>query len=294
MARRRKKKKKPKKKKHQPVDPFDVLDGSVPVTFHELVLLIHRVNPTKERLSRKETTERYRLKAGLQSLLIKRFSEDLLVEQVDPENPDLVSLKPRFFDEDACHALLPELDPEARSMARRQIDGALSSSARPGESLAGTGAPHRIPDAPTSSGDGARSLAAMRGETRSLEDLLRLGGEAMGAYDYETCEDCYVRAFELSGGGLEAARPLLEFWVDHLAAYERAMALAGALSAGAKKDKRVKILLALASARSGAMDQALAHLGLMYSCLFRAIWDSTIRSWTSARTMRRWRTSGLP
>ncbi|MCP4694374.1 MAG: hypothetical protein GY859_40465, partial [Desulfobacterales bacterium] len=67
-------------------------------------------------------------------------------------------------------------------------------------------------------------------------------------------------AFALSHGGLEAARSLLEFFVDHLAAYEKAMDLAGSLSADAKKNKDVKILLALASARYGAMDQALDYL----------------------------------
>ncbi len=261
MVHKRKKKKKQKKKKHQPVDPFDVLDGSVSVTLHELVLLIHRVNPTKERLSRKETSERYRLKAGLQSLLIKRFSEDLLVERADPENPQLISLKPRFFDEDACHALLPELDPEARSLAQGQIDEAsLSPYAEANESLPGTEPAERSTGASTSIHNEAPDRAAWGLETHSLEELLRLGAHALAAYDYDACEDYYGRAFELSGGGLEAARPLLEFFVDHLAASEKAMKLAGSLSMSARKDKQINILLALAAARYGAIDQALAHL----------------------------------
>ncbi|MCP4690469.1 MAG: hypothetical protein GY859_20610, partial [Desulfobacterales bacterium] len=169
-----------------------------------------------------------------------RFEDDLLIERSDPENPQLVSLKPRFFDEDACHALLPELDPEARSLAQKQIDEASASpNANANESLPGADRRNRFSGDPALVDDGSRESAGKGLERYSLDELLRLGGRALEAYDYEACEAYYCRAFALSHGGLEAARSLLEFFVDHLAAYEKAMDLAGSLSADAKKNKDV-------------------------------------------------------
>lgn len=123
MARKRNKKKK------QQVDPYLVLEERVSVTAHELIRLIHAVNPTSEYISSMESAERYKLKARLQSLLVRRFNEKLLVEQPDPENPKLVGFRLRHFDEDACHSLINELDEDARSWTQRQIDEARTASA---------------------------------------------------------------------------------------------------------------------------------------------------------------------
>jgi hypothetical protein len=241
---------KKRKKKKQHIDPYEVLAGRGKVTSHELIHLIHRVNPTKEGLNDKKASERYKLKAHLQSLLIRQFRDGLLVEQPDPGNPQMVSLKLQYFDEDACHALLPELDPDARSWVQRQIDETVSQGgAETNESPAG--GLHR-----QSFDDAAASK-----EEYSQNELINLGRQALAEYDYDACEGYFNRAFTLSRGSIEAALAILEFFVDHLAAYEKAAALADSLSPEAKKDGDVKSLMALAAIRQGKIDRAFEILG---------------------------------
>ena len=241
---------KKRKKKKQHIDPNEVLAGRVKITSHELIRLIHQVNPTKEGINDKKASERYKLKAHLQSLLIRQFRDGLLVEQPDPGNPQVVSLKLQYFDEDACHALLPELDPDARSWVQRQIDEAVSQGgAETGEPPAGGLHRQSFDD------------AAADKEEYSQNELINLGRQALAEYDYDACENYFYRAFTLSRGGVEAAITILEFFVDHLAAYEKAAALADSLSPPAKKDGDVKSLLALAAIRQGEIDRALEILG---------------------------------
>ncbi len=253
--------KKRKKKKKQHVDPYDVLEGRVNVTSYELIRLIHRVNPTKESLSTKRESERYKLKARLQSLLIRQFYDGLLVEQPDPENPELVSLNLRYFDEDACHALLPELDPDARSWVQRQIDEA----AREGDGEGSEPSPTDLHQQPFDTRAAFRNVhqegAAAGKEEYSQKELINLGRQALEEYDYIACEDYFYRAFKMSRGGIEAALTILEFFVDHLADYEKALALADSLPARTKKNEDVKVLLALAAVRLGNIEQALNILG---------------------------------
>lgn len=115
MAKRR------KHKRQQPKDPEDILSGKTVVTALELIRVIHRINPTKENRGKQETRERYRIKARLQSLLIHEF-KDILRVVPDPDNPDLVSLQLKHFDDNACHALISELDDEAISWVRMEMD----------------------------------------------------------------------------------------------------------------------------------------------------------------------------
>ncbi len=255
--------KKRKKKKKQQIDPYDVLEGKGKVTSHELIRLIHRVNPTKEGLGDEKKSERYKIKARLQSLLIRNFHDGLLVEASvpGPENSRIVSLKLRNFDEDACHASLAELDADARSWVQRQIDEAIS------QGVAGSGEPltaglHRQPSgSPGAFGNFHENGATAAKKEYSPNELIDLGRQALEEYDYATCEDYYRGAFTISRGGIEAALPILEFFVDHLAAYEKAIALTDSLSESAKKDEDVKTLLALAAVRLGNIDDALDILG---------------------------------
>ena len=120
-----KKKKKRPKKKFSENDYADVLKEKVPVTAHELLRMIHRINPTGEDIGSEKAFERYKIKTQLQSLLIRRFHESLMVEQPDPENPRVVGFRLGHFDIDACHTLIDELDEDARSWVQRQIDEAL-------------------------------------------------------------------------------------------------------------------------------------------------------------------------
>ena len=253
--------KKRRKKKKQHVDPYDVLEGRVNVTSHELIRLIHRVNPTKEHLDTKKESELYKLKARLQSLLIRQFYDGLLVEQPDTGNPQLVSLNLRYFDEDACHALLLELDPDARSWVQRQIDEAASEGDAEDDEPRSTDVHQQSFDTWDAFRNVHEKGTTAAKEEYSQKELIDMGREALEEYDYIACEDYFYRAFIISRGGIEAALTILEFFVDHLADYEKALALAYSLSPGAETDEDVKILLALAEARLGNIEQALDFLG---------------------------------
>jgi len=250
-------------KKKQYIDPYDVLEGRINVTSDELIRLIHWVNPTTRVIGTEKETEHYKIKSRLQSLLIRKFYDKLLVDQPDPGNPTLVSLKLRYFDEDACHALLPDLDPDARSWVKRQIDETLS----PGGNE--TGALHAAGRHGLSSGSRSTPDPVYKNETDaganqkeySPNELINRGREALEEYDYDTCEDYFNRAFIMSHGDIEAAQTVLDFYVNHLAAYEKALALANFLSTNAKKNEEVKVLLALAAVRLGDIDRALGFLG---------------------------------
>lgn len=255
MARKRSKIKK------QQIDPYAVLEELGPVTAHELIQLIHRVNPTSEHINSKKASERYKLKSRLQSLLIRRFNEQLLVEQPDPENPKLVGFRLRHFDEDACHAFINELDEDARSWTQRQIDEAGTAGTFDSTKLPSRSGRHYKASSSSDKFKYAHtSNVAHREEELSERELINLGRQALEEYDYAACEEYYHRAFGMSYGGLDAALCLLELFVDHMATYEKAIALSRSFSKSTKKDKRVKILLSLAAARCGRIDSALKYI----------------------------------
>ncbi len=249
--------KKHKKKKQKPLDPHQVAQGRVSVTPLELVRLIHSVNPTKRGYQKKKQTEQYQLKAELQSLLINQFADSVTVMAVDPENAHLVSLQLKDFDEDGCHALLPELDDAARSWAQMQIDLQTATPDRPNHYLeetainkhSATETTEEIPDL----------------TDYSKNQLLRMGKQALVEYDFEQSERCFRNALDQSPDDSEAALALLEFYVDNLAAYEQAILVADRLPIKLKKDCGICELTALALARSGQMPEALACFGKIVS-----------------------------
>ena len=253
MARKRKK----KKKKRTQLDPYEVLEGKAPVTALELIRLIHRINPTNTEVDVKKASERYSLKARLQSLLIRGFKESLHVEIPDPQNPQLVGLRLLHFNEDACHALIHELEDDAGSWVRRRLDEAPAEEAAGREDFSETpGSSDPLSDDPLSRNGG------MKGgdEDISVNDWIDLGQKALDAYDYDACERYYMHALKASRGGLEPALCVLELLVDHLAAYERALDVSTSFSREAGKDRRVRILLGLSSARCGHFEQALDYI----------------------------------
>ena len=117
MSRRRK----TKAKQQQPLDPEEVLEGRVEYRPEELFDLIHQVNPTRRKLPRKEEHRRYALKRRLQSLLVRRFGDEHL-KVGTTVHPGVVSLDHISGLRDACHAVLAELEPDARSWVRHQLD----------------------------------------------------------------------------------------------------------------------------------------------------------------------------
>lgn len=248
--------KKKKKKKKRLFDPHDVLDGRVSVSALELIRLIHGVNPTRKEVDTHKASERYRLKARLQSLLIRRFSEGLRVEARTPENPDLVGLRLSRFDEDACHALIRELDDDAASWVRRRIDEAAGDAGVSAED------PEEAPETTDSRmGDGLpEEKEPAAGEGLSVDACIRLGNIALDRYDYDACEGYFRSALKVSGGGTEAAVSVLELYVDHLGVYDKALAVSADFSSAALKDERVKLLLGLSSVHSGHFEAAIDYV----------------------------------
>ena len=176
--------------------------------------------------------------------------------QVEPpasETAQLVGFRLRHFDADAWHALINELDDDARSWTRRQIDethagGPIDSAEFPSESsLNYQQSSYQYPQ---------NDRAGDRDEDLSVNELMNLGRKALEGYDYDACERYYLRVLEASHGGLEPALCILELFVDHLAAHEKALAVSESFSKSAAKDKGVKILLALSAARCGRWSAA--------------------------------------
>jgi hypothetical protein len=228
--------------------PEEVLAGKVVLSARELAELIQRVNPTNRELSPAEVTRRYRLKNQLQSLLVRRFASEV---KVSADREGVALLAHRGSGKSACHAVLGELDEDARSWVQRRLDEgaapepptALASARKIG--LNGNVAGH---------GDENESLLD---EKLSVEELLARGHEAMAAYDYELARQAYERALANSGGDAAAAEALFGLLVEHLAAYSEAVALWPRLSPGATADARIRTLVALATAHVG--EEAHAH-----------------------------------
>jgi hypothetical protein len=89
-----------------------------------------------------------------------------------------------------------------------------------------------------------------------VDELVRQGREAIDAYDYELARSLLERAFALARGDASTAHALLTLLVDHLAADEEALELAERLAREVLRSSEVRVLLALAAARSGKTQQA--------------------------------------
>ncbi len=249
--------KKKKKKKKRLFDPHEVLDGRVPVSALALIRLIHGVNPTSNEVDMHKVSERYQLKARLQSLLIRRFSEGLRVEAPTPENPDLVGLRLSLFDEDACHALIRELDDDAASWVRRRVDEEAGDADVSAEDPVEV---HETADPLMGDGLQKEMEPAATGEGLSADECIRLGKIALDRYDYDECEGYFRSALKASGGGVEAAVSVLELYVDHLGVYDKALAVSADFSSVALKDERVKLLLGLSSVHCGNFEAAMDYV----------------------------------
>lgn len=250
-------KKKRKNKKLEDKKLEDILEGRVSVTALELIRLIRRINPTKKDIAQMETEKRYKIKAQLQSLFINKFKNDLQVIP-DPNDERLVSLKLKYFDENACHAMVSELDDPARSWVQMEMN--LETVQYP-EFQKSTPVPSGMEDT-KSPAKTINTQMPLKQEVYSSDELLVLGAKALEAYDYNACEHFLFRAFSVSRGALPAAQALFEFLVDYLAAYERAIELWDSLAKESRKDSKVSAKLAMAMARSGRIEEALACLGL--------------------------------
>ena len=206
----------------------------------ELVKLIHEINPTDLGLPPAAERRRYALKSRLQSLLIRQFPDEIVVSPM-PAQEGVVALHYRPHDRDACHAVVSDLDDDARSFVRLQLDLAAEGVTRSG--------------APAKEAQKGRPRSAPAPASRSAPDdprqLMRLGHEALEAYDFERAQACFEDAFSRSNGGTPEALALLEFLVDHLAAYPAALEHEARLSQAALRNERVRVLFAFAAANVG-------------------------------------------
>ena len=194
-----------KKPAKQRLDPEDVIAGrGRPLLARELIELIRDVNPTGRDLPAKEIARRYAQKSRLQSVLIRRFADDLVVAP-DPDEPGVVSVRHRPLDTSACHALVNELDEDARSWVQRELD--LEASVK----APSPAAPRRAERREVLSASEPAALF-------EVPELLRAGQDAVDAYDYELARTLFLQALERPDADADVAVALLALFVDHLAA----------------------------------------------------------------------------
>ncbi|MEA3334233.1 MAG: hypothetical protein U9Q58_11655 [Pseudomonadota bacterium] len=255
-----------KKKKRVYLNPDEVLSGKAAVSALELVRLIHKINPTEKNLKAGKNAEQYRQKAQLQSLLIKKFSGSLLVEQPDLKQPQLIGIRLKHFSEDACHTLLHELDEDAALWVRSQIDDIADrrEEDRSRKLVTTVATDSQAETVLVKLKAGEKAEAEPEPEIKeefSANELLKLGNRAFEEYDYEAAETFFYRAFIAAPDNLEIALNLFEFLLDHLAAYEKVVTYSANLSDRIKNCEPIRILRARSLARCGDIDSAIKCLG---------------------------------
>lgn len=101
-------------------DAEDVLAGRATADALTLIRMINVVNPTGRAMAGKSREQRYHLKSRLQSLLVRDHADYLEVKR-DPRDEHLVTLRHHVLG-DGCHAMVAELDDDARSWVQMQLD----------------------------------------------------------------------------------------------------------------------------------------------------------------------------
>lgn len=200
---------------------------SAHLTSRALVELIREINPTGRGLPAATEQRRYQLKSRLQSLLLRRHFDEIRL-QPDAASPGLIGLLHSPSNSDACHALLDELDLDVRSRVRFALD---------------TAAPPAPPPPAAPANKHART---------STNDLLATGRRALADYDFDAARSAFSAAFDQELP--DAPELLLELLVDHLAAYDDALALEDRLS---DPSPRALTLLSTAAARAARLPDLL-------------------------------------
>jgi hypothetical protein len=235
-----------------------VLAGRLQPRMEELFDLIHKVNPTGRVADTNRAAQAYAHKARLQSLLIERFGDALVVTEVEtapgtaqrPEPSPVVGLRHRTYDKDACHAVVADLSAQAQAWVRLQRDLRADGNDAAALPVASGTAPKRLtmPAPPAATGP---------------EALFAQGAAALAAFDFERAREHFAAAVvwpvTRTDGHVvvRAARALLEVLVDRLADDQSALAVRQSLPADAASDVYVRSLLALAAARQGEQGLAL-------------------------------------
>lgn len=204
-------------------------------TAAELIELIRKENPTGRGLPRRAENERYRRKSALQSLLIERYATDIAL--VRDGATEIVTIRHRLLDADACHAVLGDLSEEARSIALRTLDLDDADGDAPPEPQ--------------------RTRAQRKKQTQATEDRASLskGDACLDEYDYEGARSNYSAAWSETSS-TQAALRLLSLFVDHMAADDDAITFASSLPTSVSSSPELRALAALAFARQGHRAEA--------------------------------------
>ncbi|MFH0900466.1 MAG: hypothetical protein V2A73_07540 [Pseudomonadota bacterium] len=227
-----------------------VLARPAPPAIAVILDLIRRVNPTGHDLPAAETDRRYKLKARLQSLLVRCFGEQLGIESDEAEaQAGVVLLRHLYSGIDACHAVLDELDEDARAAIQLRLDVDRSPAMVAAE-------PPMLGFVDSRQDDHLRS-------PNETAHLLAQGRDALVVFDYELAEERFREALGASrnvGDTTTAALALLELFVDQLGMDSTALDLESILPPAVLADERIALFLALASARLGNRSKARSWL----------------------------------
>lgn len=220
----------------------DIAAGRRRASLQELFDLVHAVNPTQTRMGERERGDAYRLKAALQSLLIERFGDQLVVDAED--GADLVSIRHRTYRKDACHAVLRELSPAAQAWVRLQRDLAAAGEDGPA-----------TPNVPARAQRKTKAAPPAEVDSEDRAACLAAGDAALAAWDFDLARKHFLAALghgplaDHDAIAVRAARALLSLDLDQLGDYAAALALLSQL--GATNDPELRCLLGLAQAQSG-------------------------------------------
>ena len=105
---------------HELPDAEDVLSGRTHADARTLLRMINVVNPTGRAVADRDRTQRYQMKSRLQSLLVRDHA-DVLEVRPDPQHDGLVTIRHIVLG-DASHAMVAELEDDARSWVQLQLD----------------------------------------------------------------------------------------------------------------------------------------------------------------------------
>lgn len=236
----------------------EVMAGQSVTSARDLFVLIHEVNPTGRALGRREVERRYAIKRRLQSLLVQCFAEDVGIEPCEQEG--IVLLRHKYSDLAATHAVVADLDEDARAWVQMQLDlGVVGRAwaARPEDSEpAPGGRPGRAPRrrGPKDHKDGASS-GLRDGHDGEVAASLAEGRAALASFDYEAARAAFERARALAPEAAWPTAALLDLLVNHLGLDEEALGLAGSVPVSAQSAISRRAL-AMAAARTGERERA--------------------------------------
>jgi hypothetical protein len=222
----------------------------------ELIDLIYEVNPTGRELDKHEAAHRYHIKRRLQSELLQRFADEM--EVVPDLREGVVLLRHKFLGRAASHAVVAELDEEARAWVRLQLDLGTAASPWPG--------PAETPEDRLRHGAGQKRkrhqhpLPGLSDPTQGAQVAAALeeGRAALAEYDFEAAREAFARAHTLAPDAPAPLAALLDLLVNQLGLDQDAVDVAESVASAALDNPSCRAALALAAARLGDRGRALA------------------------------------